>query len=476
VDNDEEASTPLAPVWRGESKDFYLGERFGIDNPTDWLKVNATTLNSMFDELHRVHKSLAGIDFLDNPRLIALEKWSEAFDMMARIGDFYTSHTDGILSLLWDSLPERYIVFNQNQDELRTNGWFPGSVITFTLYKGNILDFRKDDVYYYDWNLFPYKEVPPPGLTLLSNNFGLRDVNYYPIFRETVEKANQFIERSGDSTITTGIAIHQGMIVDILREVGPVTLTGISMPITWENFSSLMSTLVEAKHAKLISPKDILFQFVDELAKKIIEEKKFIPVLQVVEKSFQEREILMASRNEKTQAFLESIGFDAPWLADTGNWIYPVYTSLSGNKSDRYMKRTYSGTTRVVSECHVENTVTIRSEHLFGDKERWEINSYLDMIGIVDTEDRKKMLFIEWDGTNIHYMRLVIPKNSELLSSGSTLDYVPEELYDTIAFMLETPVGWKSEKVIRYRTTPSDCTNDLHWYRQPGIKDLEIIP
>jgi hypothetical protein len=74
VDNDEEASTPLAPVWRGESKDFYLGERFGIDNPTDWLKVNANTLNSMFDELHRVHKSLAGIDFLDNPRLVALEK------------------------------------------------------------------------------------------------------------------------------------------------------------------------------------------------------------------------------------------------------------------------------------------------------------------------------------------------------------------------------------------------------------------
>lgn len=80
-------------------------------------------------------------------------------------------------------------------------------------------------MYYYDWNLYPYKEPPPPGLTLLTDTYGLRDVNYYPNFRDTVEKANSFIERSGDSTITTGIAIHQGIIEDILKEVGPVTVS-----------------------------------------------------------------------------------------------------------------------------------------------------------------------------------------------------------------------------------------------------------
>jgi len=115
--------------------------------------------------------------------------------------------------------PQRYIIFNQNRDEIRANGGFPGSVITFTLYKGNVLDYRTDDVYYYDWNLYPYKEVPPPGVALLTDNYGLRDVNYYPDFRETLEKANAFIERSGDATLTTGIAIHQGIVEDILKEV-----------------------------------------------------------------------------------------------------------------------------------------------------------------------------------------------------------------------------------------------------------------
>jgi hypothetical protein len=132
---------------------------------------------------------------------------------------WYFNHEDQILSMLGDENPTRYMVLNQNRDEIRANGGFPGTVISFTLYKGNILDFRKDDVYYYDWNLYPYQEQPPPGLALLTNNYGLRDVNYYPDFRDTVEKANSFIERSGDSTITTGIAIHQGLIEDILREI-----------------------------------------------------------------------------------------------------------------------------------------------------------------------------------------------------------------------------------------------------------------
>ena len=118
-------------------------------------------------------------------------------------------HETDVLALLGADTPERYIVFNQNRDEISANGGFPGSIITFTLYKGNIEDFRTYDVYYYDWNLYPYKEPPPPGLSLISGNYGLRDVNYYASFRDTLEKANAFIEKSGDPTVTVGIAIHQ---------------------------------------------------------------------------------------------------------------------------------------------------------------------------------------------------------------------------------------------------------------------------
>jgi hypothetical protein len=72
------------------------------------------------------------------------------------------SHKSELLEFLGHDEPIRYLLFNQNRDEIRANGGFPGSVIVFTLYKGNILDLRRDDIYYYDWNLYPYKEPPPP--------------------------------------------------------------------------------------------------------------------------------------------------------------------------------------------------------------------------------------------------------------------------------------------------------------------------
>lgn len=148
-----------------------------------------------------------------------VQKAAELLSSVSKVMDFYLREETNIIKMLGGEEPQRYMVLNQNRDEIRANGGFPGSVIAFTLYKGNILDLRTDDIYYYDWNLYPYKEVPPPGLALLSNNYGLRDVNYYPDFRITLEKANDFVERSGDETLTTGIAFHQGVIEDILEKI-----------------------------------------------------------------------------------------------------------------------------------------------------------------------------------------------------------------------------------------------------------------
>lgn len=182
---------------------------FGIDLPTDWLTKNHDAMVSFGKSLHDAAEAYSHADSITDPRKEELIHISRTFLELSRMISFYTEHEQNILTMLGHTEPQRYIVFNQNRDEIRANGGFPGSAITFTLYKGNILDYRTDDIYYYDWNLYPYKELPPPGLALLTDTYGLRDVNYYPDFRETLEKANSFIERSGDATLTTGIAIHQ---------------------------------------------------------------------------------------------------------------------------------------------------------------------------------------------------------------------------------------------------------------------------
>jgi hypothetical protein len=201
-------SDVLAPEFRPVARDIFLLESIGIETPTDWIDRNSTVIDSAFADMSDAGDIYAGVHTGSS----LAGKMHDVGTLLSRGMRYFTygmSHKTELLDFLGHDEPVRYLVFNQNRDEIRAGGGFPGSVIVFTLYKGNILDLRRDDIYYYDWNLYPYKEPPPPGLALLTDNYGLRDVNYYPDFHDTLEKANSFIERSGDSTITSGIAIHQ---------------------------------------------------------------------------------------------------------------------------------------------------------------------------------------------------------------------------------------------------------------------------
>ncbi len=77
------------------------------------------------------------------------------------------------------------------------------------------------------------------------------------------------------------------------------------------------------------------------------------------------------------------------------NWAYPLLTSLSGNKSDRYIERTYTSETTELNSCQVQNKLTFTHKHIFKPENEEEILSYLDMIGSNDTNFRKKILTIE---------------------------------------------------------------------------------
>lgn len=77
------------------------------------------------------------------------------------------------------------------------------------------------------------------------------------------------------------------------------------------------------------------------------------------------------------------------------NWVYPIFTNVGGNKSDRYVTRSYDRTTTLLSGCTVENILTIRSTHSFSGQEEGTITRYMDMLGITDKALRQKLLTIE---------------------------------------------------------------------------------
>ncbi len=470
----KEAQDPLS--YRTASRDIFFMESLGIANPTDWIHDHQGILEETRDELMTAGALYDGV-VVTGMRTTQLQKIGQTITRLAGILDWALKNQKDILNMLGHTNPQRYIVFNQNRDEIRANGGFPGSILSFTLYKGNVLDYHGDDVYYYDWNLYPYKEIPPPGIALLTDSYGLRDVNYYPDFRDTLDKANSFIERSGDATVTTGIAIHQGIIEDILAKIWPVSVSGVTLPFDEKNFSLLMSTLVENKYAKEHSPKDILFRFVTAFIAKIHEKNAPLELLDTMQSYLDNGEILFASRDTQIDSFLDTYKKKLPWQLSSPNWIYPLWTSVSGNKSDRYMNRTYQSKTRKLDRCIYENTITLETKHTFAKSDSEELIKYFNTFGITDPLERTKLDFIQWNGKNRAYVRVFVPLGALLIGAGSDIAVTSNDTATVFSTLIETPVGGSSSKSWKYTLDIPNCANydgKVQWTRQPGLREVNM--
>ncbi len=123
------------------------------------------------------------------------------------------------------------------------------------------------------------------------------------------------------------------------------------------------------------------------------------------------------------------------------NWAYPVITSVSGNKSDRFIKRLYEVSIFPVGmQCQYENKITFTHTHSFSSEDKKTLEKYLDLIGITDSKIREKMFFIQGDGNNRGYMRLYVPKGSVLTGSTVGIETVEKSDATVFTWIHETPV------------------------------------
>ncbi len=199
--DDTESFTFLS---RFKFTEFLKKESRNIDEINAWLKDSIKQYSKIWD--------------LWNPSLN--EKLSQTLEAMIKLQqvlEYTIKNKQIILKALWDSSPVRYLILNQNKDELRANWWFPWSVITLELYKWSILNYDKKDIYYYDWHNVSFREPSPEWINVISPFWWLRDSNYMPSIKDSFEKINFFYEKWGWWSIDTIIWINQWIIEDILK-------------------------------------------------------------------------------------------------------------------------------------------------------------------------------------------------------------------------------------------------------------------
>jgi hypothetical protein len=334
----------------------------GADGSKDDTGFSATAyLSQVEPELRGIRVELAralasyraigstGDASLDRALADNIDRLASVEGLLSRVLDNY----DGLLSALGETKPMRYLILNQNRDEIRASGGFPGTLFFAELYQGRVRKFEKYDVYDIDWKVAPYREAPPPPLRELSSNFGLRDANYFIDFHETAKKVNFFFEKAGYESLDGVFAINQGIVEEFLARYGSVHLPSLGVDVTAENFSTLLSVVTEAKiqpyqqvgKDEFVSPKSFLFEFADELARRLAAKGDFGGYAGIVSDQAERGEVLFSSiANASLDRLAAAFGFDGAWKRrdPSGDFIYPVFTSLSGNKSDRFVDRKFS--------------------------------------------------------------------------------------------------------------------------------------
>jgi hypothetical protein len=119
IENSENTSDSL---FRPKAKDIRPFIELGIKEPTTWMRENKETLAYFVSSLSNAGEIYSQAKGLDNSRAEEIAHIGRGITRATAILEKYFTYEKDILALLGADIPERYIVFNQNRDEIRANG------------------------------------------------------------------------------------------------------------------------------------------------------------------------------------------------------------------------------------------------------------------------------------------------------------------------------------------------------------------
>ncbi|MDP2624820.1 MAG: DUF4012 domain-containing protein [Candidatus Peregrinibacteria bacterium] len=395
-----------------------------------------------------------------------------------------------LLRLLGDEHPQRYLILLENNNELRPGSGFIGSYMILDLDDG-YLDERSGndgmtfhDVYEIDGQY--HEDIQPPGeIASLTTNWRLRDSNYSPDLAVSAAKAAWFLEEEGGPGVDHVLMVDLTTVSNLLEITGPIKIESLPLALDSDNFSMVLSYMVESKLTGEQTPKQILGEFVEAMEVKMREEKPWGATLQLFQEMAIGKHMGAYSKTESVQEFFEDFGVsgvvsDIPEDEDV---FMVVRTSIGGNKTDRYMTRTIEHETLIEKDGSIYDQVTLTQEHTWDDFEELRIRNLLSGFGFNDIEGWA--VDILGRGVNVSATRVYVPHGSYLMSTVGIdqedvtvhydkdlgLDYfyfvstVYPEASETITLTYELPFNLDFSPLDEYR---------LSVIKQPGEKAISF--
>jgi hypothetical protein len=129
----------------------------------------------------------------------------------------------------------------QNTQEVRASGGFMGSYARLNIQDALLTDFEIQDIYEPDGQFTGYVPAPPGVKEYLSSAKGLRlpDANWWPDFPQSAQTVLSYFAVGKEQHVVALVAMNLEIAEDVLRILGPVTLTDYGVTVTADNLATV---------------------------------------------------------------------------------------------------------------------------------------------------------------------------------------------------------------------------------------------
>lgn len=287
--------------------------------------------------------------------------------------------------------PRKYLLIFQNDSELRPTGGFLSAYSIVEVNKGKFRPVSSSDIYILDGKYTP--QIPAPeifrtylqGIYIANNKLRLRDMNWSPDFRTSMELFVPEAKKAGLTGFDGIIVADTKVLQNVLSVIGTIGVPGFGnfgvqtdprcncpqFIYELQSYTSQEGAVVwsQDEPGKIIfaprnygkNRKDVLGEVMNSvLANALGQPKEKIPQLaEAGLKSIWGKHLQMYMLDPEAQAALESFNLAGRMRDFEGDYLHINNANLGGRKSNLYVEYEVNQTYKKGSDGTIEKTVEI---------------------------------------------------------------------------------------------------------------------
>jgi len=311
-------------------------------------------------------------------------------------------YLDILLEFAGQDYKRKYLFVFQNNQEVRATGGFIGTYGLMKVYKGEVEHLDIQSIYDADGQL-KENTIPPKPLQALTHRWNLRDANWFADFPTSANKIIQFYEQAGGPTVDGVIALTPPMVKDIVEVVGPIEMPKYNTTVTADKFVKIVQHKTSIAYDK---EKNDPKAFINDLAPKLLQrmfkadKEKYQQLAEVIAKGAERKQLLLYAQENSIQKLLENYNLSGSVVNTRHDYLSVINSNIGGKKTDGVIEQNIEQTVSIQSNGEIISNVTIKRTHNGGNTK-----------------------YARWNATNKNYMRVFVPKGSELIQANGFSDY-----------------------------------------------------